>query len=92
MPYRILFDLDINNIYETGEWPNDFIVVTMIALKKEPKTATFFDNNTVGLIEYVAKIVARVLRRRIEKKIEDILGEGQIGFRRGKGNRLQLGR
>jgi hypothetical protein len=24
-------------MYETGEWPNDFIVVAMIALKKEHK-------------------------------------------------------
>jgi hypothetical protein len=27
----------INSIYETGEWPKDFIEVTMIALKKKPK-------------------------------------------------------
>ena len=34
-----------------------------------------------------AKIVAKILRRRIEKKIEDVLGEDQFGFRRGKGTR-----
>jgi hypothetical protein len=27
----------INSIYVTGEWPRDFIEVTMIALKKKPK-------------------------------------------------------
>jgi hypothetical protein len=27
----------INNVYESGEWPKDFIEVTMIALKKKPK-------------------------------------------------------
>ena len=32
-------------------------------------------------------IVAKTLRRRIEKKIEDVLGEDQFGFRRGKGTR-----
>ena len=26
----------MNTIYETGEWPNDFTEVTMIALKKKP--------------------------------------------------------
>jgi hypothetical protein len=30
-------------------------------------------------------IVAKILRRRIEKKIEDVLGEDRFGFRRGMG-------
>jgi hypothetical protein len=30
------------------------------------------------------KTVAKIRRRRIEKKIEDVLGEDQFGFRRGK--------
>ena len=36
------------------------------------------------------KIAAKILRRRIEKKIEDVLGD-QFGFRRGKGTRDALG-
>jgi len=34
---------------------------------------------------------AKILRRRIEKKIEDVLGEDQFGFRRGKGTRDAIG-
>jgi len=37
------------------------------------------------------KIVAKILRRRIEKKIEDVLGEDKFGFRRGKGTRDAIG-
>jgi len=37
------------------------------------------------------KIAAKILRRRIEKKIEDVLGEDQFGFRRGKGTRDAIG-
>jgi hypothetical protein len=36
-------------------------------------------------------MVAKILRRRIEKKIEDVLGEDQFGFRRGKGTRVVIG-
>ena len=36
-------------------------------------------------------MVAGVLRRRIERKIEDILGEDQFGFRRGKVTRDAIG-
>jgi hypothetical protein len=32
-----------------------------------------------------------VYRRRIERKIEDVLGEDQFGFRRGKGIRNAIG-
>jgi hypothetical protein len=37
-------------------------------------------------------MVAKILRRRIERKIEDVLGEDQFGFRRGKGTRDATGR
>jgi len=42
-------------------------------------------------IAHTAKIVAKILRRRIESKIEDVLGEDQCGFRRGKGTRDAIG-
>jgi len=73
----------INTIYETEQWPKDFTEVTMIALKK-PQGTKCSDHRTISLIAHTAKIVAEILRRRIEKKIEDVLGEEQVGFRRGK--------
>jgi hypothetical protein len=36
------------------------------------------------------KVVASVIRRS-EKKIEDVLGEDQFGFRKGKGSRDAIG-
>jgi hypothetical protein len=42
-------------------------------------------------IAHTAKIAAKILIRRIEKKIKDVLGEDQFGFRRGKGTKMQLG-
>ena len=72
----------INTIYETGEWPKDFTEFTMIALKKKPQATKFSDYRTISLITHTAKIVAKILRRRIERKIEDVLGEDQFGFKR----------
>ena len=80
----------INTIYETGLWPNDFTEVTMIALKKKPQATKCSDHCTISLIAHTAKMVAKILRR-IEKKIEDVLGEDQFGFRRGKGTRDAIG-
>jgi hypothetical protein len=64
----------INTIYETGEWPKDFMKVTIIALKKKPQATKCIDHRTISLIAHTAKIVTKKLRRRIEKKIEDVLG------------------
>jgi hypothetical protein len=78
-------------MYVTGEWPRDFIEVTMIALKKKPKATKCSNHRTISIIAHAAKIVARILRRRIERKIEDALAEDQFGFRRGKGSRDAIG-
>jgi hypothetical protein len=80
----------ISNIYERGEWPKDFTEVTMIALKKEPKARKCTDHRTVSLIAHAAKVVESVIRRS-EKKIEDVLGEDQFRFRKGKGTRDAIG-
>jgi len=81
----------INVIYETGEWPKDFTEVTMIILKWKPQATKCSNHRTISLIAHTAKIIAQILRRRIEKKIEDVCGEDQFGFRRGKGTWMQLG-
>jgi hypothetical protein len=82
----------INSIHVTGEWPSDLIEVKMIALKKKPKATKHSDHCTISLIAYTAKIVARILRRRIERKTQDALREDQFGFRRGKGTRDAIGK
>jgi retron-type reverse transcriptase len=63
----------------------------VIALKKKPKATKCSDHRTISLIAHTAKIVAKILRKRIEKKIEDVLGEAQFGFRKGKGTRDAIG-
>jgi hypothetical protein len=80
----------INSIYVTGEWPREFIEVTMIALKKKPKATKCSDHRTISIIAHAAKIIARILRRRTERKTEDALGD-EFGFRRGKGTRDAIG-
>jgi hypothetical protein len=73
----------INTIYEIGQWFKDFTEVTIIALKKKPQATKCSDHHTISLIAHTAKRVAKILRRRIEKKIEHVLGEDQFGFIRG---------
>jgi len=81
----------INTIYESGEWSKDFTEVTMIALKKKTQATKCSNHRTISLTAHTVKVIAKILRRRIERKIEDVLGEDQFGFRRGKGTRDATG-
>ena len=74
----------INTIYVTEEWSKDFSEVTMIALKKKTQATKYSYHRTISLISHTTKIISKILRKRIERKIEDVLGEDQFGFRRGK--------
>ena len=58
----------------------------MIALKKKKKkqATKFSDHRIISLIAHTTKIIAKILRRRIERKIGDVFGENQFGIRRGK--------
>ena len=60
-------------------------------LKEEAKAMKCSYHRTVSLIVHTAKIVVGIFRRRIERKIEDALGNDQFGFRRGKGTRNAIG-
>jgi hypothetical protein len=61
----------------------------MIALKKKPQATKCSDYCTINLIAHTAKIVAEILRRRIERKI-DVLGD-HFGCRKGKGTSYAIG-
>jgi hypothetical protein len=81
----------INSIHVTGEWSRDFIEFAMTALKKKPNATKCSSYHIISVIAHAAKIVAKILRRRIESKTEDALGEDQFRFRRGKGKRDAIG-
>jgi len=66
----------INKTNETGKRTRDFIEVVMMSERRRQKLQAS-DHRNISLIRHkypaIAKIVARLLRRRIEKKIEDEL-------------------
>jgi len=68
----------------------DLTEVTMIVTKKNQKATKCSDHRTNRLIAHTAKIEARILRR-IERNVEDVLGEDQFGFRREKGTGDAIG-
>ena len=56
------------------------------------QTTKCSDHRTINLVAHTSKIIAKILRRRIERKIEAVLREDRFGFRRGKGTRDAIGK
>jgi hypothetical protein len=77
-------------IYQ-GKWPKDSTEFAIIALKKKPHATKRSDHRTISLIAHTTKRAAEILRRRIERKIEDLLGEDQFYLEEEKELGMQLG-
>lgn len=80
-------------IYNTGEWPEDFLQTIMVPIKKKPNATECGDYRTISLISHASKIVLKILTKRIQGKVNAIntLGEDQFGFRKGVGTREAIG-
>lgn len=80
-----------NTIYEKGEWPDDFLSAVMIPLEKKRNAKKCEDFRTISLISHAAKVLLRVINRRLRGRLEESIAEEQFGFRRGKGTRDAIG-
>jgi hypothetical protein len=58
--------------------------------RRSQKPQNAASHRTIRVTAHTAKVVARILRRRTERKIEGAHG-AQFGFRRGKGIRFSIG-
>ena len=62
----------------------------MSALEKMPKATKCSYHRTISLMIHTAKIVGRRVRRRIERKTEDVCAEDRFVFRKRKGSRDEI--
>jgi hypothetical protein len=59
----------INKICTAGEWNEYCTEIITIALKNQQKATKCSDHYILSLIAHTARIVARIYRRRIERKL-----------------------
>jgi len=60
-------------------------------LKEEPQATKCSDHRTISHIAHTAKIVAKIFRRRIERKIEDVSEKIRLDLEDEKELGVQLG-
>src|SRR6218665_3004132 len=81
------------DIYRTGEWPEDFLQTILIPLKKKANAVRCEEYRTISLLTHASKVLLRVLTKTLQAKAEadGCLGEDQFGFRKGRGTRDAIG-
>ncbi len=77
----------LNEVYETGDMPEDFIKSIFIAIPKKPNSTECKDHRTIALIAHTAKLLLKMITARIKTKLEDVIAVEQFGFRKGVGTR-----
>ena len=77
----------INNCYNTGELPEDFLSTTFITIPKVSGTQNCNEHQTISLSSHGSKVLLQVIKSRITPLIENRLGDSQLGFRKGRGTR-----
>jgi Reverse transcriptase (RNA-dependent DNA polymerase) len=78
-------------IYETGLWPKEFLETLLIPIEKKAGASKCEDFRTISLISHAAKVLLRVVSRRLQGRLDMYLGEEQFGFRKGRGTRDAIG-
>ena len=71
----------VNKIYMSGDWPKDFLDVSMIALPNKNQAKKCSDHKTLSLISHTGKIVALFLSTRLKSKVEEIIEKISVWFR-----------
>lgn len=79
-----------NNIYETGDIPEDWLKSTFITLPEKSNAKKCSDYRTISLMSHTLKIFLRIIHNRIYDKLERNISNTQFGFRNNLGTREAL--
>ncbi|XP_075213640.1 uncharacterized protein LOC142319852 [Lycorma delicatula] len=67
--------LDLCNEILEGKWPEDFRDTMMIPIEKKRNTKKCEEDRTISLISHAAKVLLRVLNKRIYNKLDGSIEE-----------------
>lgn len=79
-----------NNIYESGNLPQGWLLSTFVALPKKPFPKHCKDYLFISLMSQVLKLFLRIIYHRIRNKCESDFDDPQFGFRKSLGTREAL--
>ena len=81
---RRLFKL-LQNIFQNGELPEDFVKSQLIAIPKVANTKRCEEHRTIALTSHTMKILLKVVQNRIGPILNSSISPWQFGFRPNRG-------
>jgi len=72
-------------VWETGEWPEEWMFSTFIPLPKKGDLEQCAKYRTTSLVSHASKIVLQITLERIRVKTETEIADEHAGFRQGRG-------
>ena len=73
-----------NKIWKTGDWPTTWTQSLVITLPKKGNLQLCQNYRTISLISHPSKVMLKIILNRLKPQIEEIIAEGQAGFRAGR--------
>ena len=65
--------------------------ISKVLMEKKRNTTRFEEFRTISLISHAAKVVLRKIKKRLETKAEEFLGNDQFGFRKKRSTKKAIG-
>ena len=78
-------------IWKTQQWPQDWKRSVFIPIPKKVKAKECSNYRTITLISHASKVMLKILQTRLQQYMNQKLPDVQAEFRKGRGNRDQIG-
>ena len=79
-----------NKIWKTGEWLTTWTQFLVTTLPKKGNLQLCQNYRTISLISHPSKIMLKIILNRHQPQAEEIIAEGQAGFRAGRSTTEQI--
>ena len=77
-------------IWKTQQWPQDWKRSVFIQIPKKGNVKERSNYCTIALISHASKVMLKILQARLQQYVNRELRDVQIGFRKGRGTRVQI--
>ena len=78
-------------IWKTQKWPQDPKRSVFIPIPKTGNAKEYSNYRTIALISHASKVILKILQARLQQYMNHKLPNIQVGFRKGRGTRGQIG-
>ena len=77
-------------IFKTQQWPQDWKRAVFNPIPKRGNVKECSDYCTITLISHASKVMLKILLARLQQYLNRELPDVQVGFRKGRGTRVQI--